>query len=180
MIYIAEHIPKADLVAKMKAITENGSEQEKKFSETAALAFYLCGPEGLELIDYDYLEETQKAPVSFTTFRLMKEDAMGGTPTVTTGNGAIDTTVTPIKLKPRYSQFAGARVYHVDGKTYNRAIHGKSKKERFSKYIKDEHLLSDVREYAKLRPSSSIILKDDTTGAHCIFKRGSARAVFRR
>ncbi len=69
-------------------------------------------------------------------------------------------------------RYNGCEVFVVDAGTYTKCRSAKMKSERFAKYIQDEEIGNAVREYAKLNPSSSIMIEDENTGAITYLKVG--------
>jgi len=74
----------------------------------------------------------------------------------------------PLKRK----KFNGCEVFTIPSESYSRCASAKMKSERFAKYIQDEEIGNDVREYARLNPSKSIIIEDEVTGAMTYLKIG--------
>ena len=74
----------------------------------------------------------------------------------------------PLKRK----KFNGCEVFVVPSESYSNCVSAKMKSERFSKYISDFEIGNDIREYARLNPSKSIIIEDEVTGAMTYLKIG--------
>ena len=95
-----------------------------------------------------------------------------GAAVTTVSTGVADTITSPPK-KFKKNDFMNCAVFEVDGKTYNDCITGwKQKKDRFSKHIKNEELLTEIREYAKTNPSKSILLYGENCDSFVMLKRG--------
>tara|TARA_R110002020_G_scaffold367435_1_gene579310 strand:+ start:503 stop:859 length:357 start_codon:yes stop_codon:yes gene_type:complete len=74
-------------------------------------------------------------------------------------------------------KFNGCEVFVVSSESYSSCISAKMKSERFSKYIGDFEIGNDIREYARLNPSKSIIIEDDVTGAMTYLKIGKNDSI---
>lgn len=79
----------------------------------------------------------------------------------------------PLKRK----KFNGCEVFVVSSESYSNCISAKMKSERFSKYIGDFEIGNDIREYARLNPSKSIIIEDEVTGAMTYLKIGKNDSI---
>lgn len=117
----------------------------------------------LKVIDWD-------AEPSFADRLIESGTILEEIPANSVSGGVIDQSV--YNNPPKYSHFAGCRVYDVKSDTYHKCVKGKKKRDRFSKYITDEHVLSHVREYAKKNPKDSIMVRDDRSGATSFIKFG--------
>lgn len=68
------------------------------------------------------------------------------------------------------------KIFHVDPATFIQAKKGKSRYERYSKYVGSAKLGEQIREYAINNPKMPVILKCEKSGQLCFLKYGSVAA----
>jgi hypothetical protein len=66
--------------------------------------------------------------------------------------------------KKKRKKFAGAIVFEVDTDRYMKARLGKRKYVRYEKYVGNDEIGEEIRQYALCHPKESIILQDKTSG----------------
>lgn len=65
---------------------------------------------------------------------------------------------------PPVQTFAGSRVFDVDSKTFDKCRFCKLPNKHYAKYLENDEISNEVREYARKKPKSKIILRDAKTG----------------
>jgi hypothetical protein len=111
------------------------------------------------------------------SFKELQEEA----PAMSVGSGNIaglEPDLPPVRKQPtiqRRKKFAGKQVFVVDPNTYQKAILGKLKTERFDAYLNECDIADEIREYARKNWSESIILQNEKTGAMVYLKYGSKK-----
>ena len=108
--------------------------------------------------------------------RKLEEDA----PVVAAGHGAVagigigpqgEPGSPPLNLIRR-TKFAGHEVFEVDNDVYHKARLGKAKFHRYSKYVGEDEVGQEIRNYGRQNPGKPIILKHNVTGALQFLKYG--------
>jgi len=80
----------------------------------------------------------------------------------------------------RRKKFAGCEVFEIDSDRYNSCRRAKYQHERFSKFVGDDEVALEIREYAKTYPAKGIMIQDNATGAITYLKlpKGKTGAQF--
>jgi len=65
----------------------------------------------------------------------------------------------------RRKKFAGCEVFEIDSSRYNNCTRAKLRYERFSKFVGDDEIAMEIREYAKTYPAKGIMIQDSATGS---------------
>lgn len=76
-------------------------------------------------------------------------------------------------LKDKIESHGDYKVFTVDTATFMNARAGKTRYERYNKYVGKSPLGDHIREYAISNPKKPVILKDECTGQLCFLKYGS-------
>jgi hypothetical protein len=79
------------------------------------------------------------------------------------GSGAIAHAEVPKKAWRH--EFAGQTIFRVDTKRFNEARMGKNRYHRWDKYVGEDEVGQDIREYAKENPDANIIVQDERSSA---------------
>jgi hypothetical protein len=79
-----------------------------------------------------------------------------------------------LRRKP-HDVFGGKAVFKVNSEAFNKAIHGKLYKKRYSSYVGRDGVGQEIREYAKQNPTAPIIVQDEITGAMYYLRRGKKK-----
>jgi hypothetical protein len=98
----------------------------------------------------------------------LREDA----PVNAVGSGNI-AGAAPGEDPPVRKKFAGAPVFEVDHDKLWKSRFGKHPRHRYSRYVGEDDLGSEIKDYAKKNPKSSIILKNKSTGEMVFLRRRS-------
>lgn len=101
-------------------------------------------------------------------------------PTVSAGSGSVagigigaqGEPGSPKRSLIRRSKFAGHEVFEVDGDVYHQSRLGKSKHHRYAKYVGEDEVGSEIRQYGRENPGKPIILKHNVSGALQFLKYG--------
>ncbi len=110
----------------------------------------------------------------------LTEEGEGGIPANATGTAVVGTGDDPTvwKKKKRKNakveteEFGGKKVFVVSPKKYWDSRMGKSRYNRYEKYVGNDKLGEAIRQYGKENPKSPIILKNSDTGAMLYLKYG--------
>ena len=80
----------------------------------------------------------------------------------------------------RRKKFAGCEVFEIDSDRYNNCRRAKYQHERFSKFVGDDEIALEIREYAKTYPAKGIMIQDSATGSitYLKFPRGKTGVQF--
>ena len=70
----------------------------------------------------------------------------------------------------RRKKFAGCEVFELDSSRYNSCTRAKLRYERFSKFVGDDEIAMDIREYARTYPAKGIMIQDSATGSMTYLK----------
>lgn len=70
----------------------------------------------------------------------------------------------------RRKKFAGCEVFEIDPSRYNNCTRAKLRYERFSKFVGDDEIAMEIREYAKTYPAKGIMIQDSATGSMTYLK----------
>ena len=70
----------------------------------------------------------------------------------------------------RRKKFAGCEVFEIDSSRYNNCTRAKLRYERFSKFVGDDEIAMEIREYAKTYPTKGIMIQDSATGSMTYLK----------
>jgi len=70
----------------------------------------------------------------------------------------------------RRKKFAGCEVFEIDSSRYNSCTRAKLRYERFSKFVGDDEIAMDIREYARTYPAKGIMIQDSATGSMTYLK----------
>jgi len=88
------------------------------------------------------------------------------------GVGAKGEPGSPPRALLKRSKFAGHEVFEVDNDVYHKARMGKAKHHRYAKYVGEDEVGTEIRQYGRDNPGKPIILKHEKTGAHQFLKYG--------
>lgn len=69
-------------------------------------------------------------------------------------------------------KFAGADIFVVDPETYMKARFGKKKYVRYEKYVGNDEIGEEIREYGRKNPDKPIIIQDSNSGFMCYLRYG--------
>ena len=106
----------------------------------------------------------------------IKEDA----PAVSAGGGGVAGIGVGPKGEPgspprkliRRTKFAGHEVFEVDNDAYHKARLGKAKYHRYERYVGNDEVGEEIRQYGRSNPGKPIILKHSVNGALQFLKYG--------
>ena len=135
-------------------------------------------------MQFQTLERTKFAIDGFETgFDLitMKEDVeiTEELPANYVGDGQQNVDLTPHKKKKKkkveYEEFGGSRVYVVSPERFNDSRLGKSRYNRYEKYVGNDDIGEAIRQYGRANPKLPIILKNSGNGAMLYLKYGKKR-----
>ena len=79
------------------------------------------------------------------------------------------------KKKVEYEEFGGSRVYVVSPERFNDSRLGKSRYNRYEKYVGNDDIGEAIRQYGRANPKLPIILKNSGNGAMLYLKYGKKR-----
>ena len=103
--------------------------------------------------------------------RFMDEDM--ALPTTSAGGGniagiGVGPQGEPGKLPKK---FAGCQVFEVNSSTFQKCLHGKLRHEHYKKYVGNDQIGEEIRQYGRKNPKKGIILMDAVTGSMLYLKR---------
>ena len=76
-----------------------------------------------------------------------------------------------IAQKDNPLKFSNHRVFDVNFETMWKSRHGKDPKARYKKYLEEDDVGNEIKEYCKKNPKKSVILRDAKTGQMMFFRR---------
>jgi hypothetical protein len=68
-------------------------------------------------------------------------------------------------------RFAGAKVFEVEHDKMWKSRFGKKKYDRYARYVGEDEVGDEIRQYARANPKEDIVLKDSKTGAMMFLRR---------
>ena len=151
------------LILNLKKILAKIPGGKSKLATFAAALFLIT--EDLEDYSEEQLLEKLKEYINRDDLSELYEEV-----TNSVGGGAI-AGINPPAIRTKDTRFAGSKVFDVDFEKYWKSRFGKLPAHRYSRYLGEDELADEIKDYCKRNPKESVILRDSTTGQMLYLRR---------
>lgn len=119
---------------------------------------------GTQVVDYEEYKNDKKKSKD------IQEDIANNA-----GSGGVNLEPFKPTKNIEYHKFAGGTVFDVDSDVFMKARYGKPSRHRYSKYLGEDEVSNQIRQYCITNPQETIFLRERGSGAMIYFKKGKKK-----